>query len=90
MKRRRNSPAKIIDFILKNIEDNPRTISRMVMEKFGISRQAINRYYLRKLVTAGILVDEGYTRNKVFKIKPIIEKETRFRITPGLEEDKVW
>jgi len=61
----------------------------MVSEKFGISRQSVHRY-LYKLVTDGVLVSDGHTRDKSYKIKPIVEKDFRLRITPEVEEDRVW
>ena len=87
--KRKHSSTGVNDFIIENVEDYPNSISRMVSEKFGISRQSVHRY-LHKLVTDGVLVSEGHTRNKSYKIKPIIEKDFRLRITPEVEEDRVW
>ena len=87
--KRKYSSTEVNDFIIENVEDNPNSISRMVSEKFGISRQSVHRY-LYKLVTDGVLIPDGNTRNKSYKIKPIVEKDFRLRITPAVEEDRVW
>ena len=87
--KRNHSSVEVRDFIIQHIEEHPKSISRIVSDKFGISRQSVNRY-LHKLISDGVLQPEGRTRNRSYEIKPIIEKDFRFRITSGVEEDRVW
>lgn len=82
--KRSHSSAEVRDFIIQNVEEYPNSISRVVSEKFGVSRQSVN-HYLHKLVRDGVLIPEGHTRNKRYNIKPIIEKDFVMRITPELE-----
>jgi len=77
------------DFIIENIENHPHSITRIVSEKFGISRQSVNRY-MHKLVDDGALIPEGHTRNKRYGLKPIKEDDFIVEITPELEEDVLW
>ncbi len=79
----------ITDFILKNVEEYPDVISRMVSEQFGISRQAVNRYF-RNLLSEGLLLAKGNTRNRTYELKSITEKLFPIIITSDLDEDKVW
>ncbi|MGA2136852.1 MAG: DUF4325 domain-containing protein [Bryobacteraceae bacterium] len=75
-------------FILANVEKNP-DITRLVAERFGISRQAAHKH-LRNLVTAGALLPEGNTRYRRYKLAALFEWRGRYAITPGIEEDQVW
>ncbi len=76
-------------FILMNVSDNPRKISKITAEKFGISRQAVNRY-IQKLIKEGRLEATGKTRDRIYKLKPILIKDHTLNITPDLEEDRIW
>ena len=87
--KRQHTTKEIHDFVIHNIEEHPGSISRVVTEKYGVSRQSVNRH-LQQLVSEGLLLEEGSTRNKRYKLKPIIEKEISIPIIPGLEEDEVW
>ena len=87
--KRNHSGVEVRDFIIENIEEYPNSISRVVSEKFGISRQSVNRY-LHKLVKDGVLAPEGYTRSKRYGLKPIVEKDFLYRVTPELNEDMIW
>ena len=86
---RNHSSIEVRDFIIENVEEYPNSISRIVSERFGISRQSVNRY-LRELVRNDVLIPEGHTRNKRYNLKPIIEQNFVVSVTPELEEDVVW
>ncbi|MFC1967122.1 STAS-like domain-containing protein [Chloroflexota bacterium] len=81
--------AVIRDYLLKNIEEYPTSISRMASEKFGVTRQAIN-LHINKLLNEGLIHAEGKTRNRNYKLKPITEKFFKLKISPELDEDTVW
>ena len=76
-------------FILANVERNPGDITRLVAERFGISRQAANKH-VRNLVTEGALLPEGRTRYRKYRLAALSEWHVCYRIMPGLEEDQVW
>lgn len=86
---RHHSSKQVRDFIIQEVGKNPDSISHIVSEKFGISRQSVNRH-LRKLIGDGLLMAEGNTRSRRYQLKPIKEKDFVISITLGLEEDKVW
>jgi len=86
---RHHSSKQVRDFIIQNVGKNPGSISHIVAEKFGISRQSVNRYLL-KLIRDGLLIPEGNTRGRRYHLKSIREKDFFILITPELEEDKVW
>ena len=86
---RHHSSKQVRDFIVQEVGKNPSSISHIVSEKFGISRQSVNRHLL-KLIRDGLLVPEGNTRGRRYHLKPIREKGFFLPITPELEEDRVW
>jgi len=87
--KRHHSGREVRDFIIQNVEKYPRSISRIVSEKFGISRQSVNRYF-HQLVKDDLLISEGHTKNKRYVLKPITEENFAIPITPGLEDDTIW
>lgn len=87
--KRNYSSAEVRNFIIENIENNPNSITRIVSEMFGISRQSVNRY-MHKLIDDGVLIPEGHTRNKRYNLKSIKEDDFIVEMTPELEEDVLW
>src|SRR5512138_586628 len=87
-----NKPKKkteiIRQFILENIEDHPNDITSLASAKFGISRQASHRH-IQKLVSEGLVIAHGATRDRKYEAKPLAEFSTVLSLK-GLEEDKVW
>ena len=79
----------IIKFIIQNVESHSADISRVTQVKFGISRQAVNRY-LRKLTDAGKIDPEGKTRQRTYKILPIEKASFTLQVDRNLKEDDVW
>jgi len=84
----RNSD-KIRDFILDNVEDNPKSISSMTMKHFGLSRQAVS-HNIRNLIKEGLLAAKGNTRNREYTLKPITDKVFSLEISKDLQEHNVW
>lgn len=80
---------KIISYIMNNLEKNPKDISKLTAKKFGITRQAVNRYF-RKLIKDGLIETTGKTRGHVYKFKEIVNEDCVFPLTPDIEEDRVW
>lgn len=79
---------EIRKFILENVEDHPSDITSLVSSTFDISRQASHRY-VQKLVSDGLIIAEGVTRNRKYHEKPLVEFSIDLPLN-GLEEDKVW
>jgi len=81
--------SEVQRFIIKELPARPRDIAKAAGEKFGITRQAVNRH-LRNLVELGVLKAIGETRNRRY-IFPMLRRESAWlTITPQLEEDAVW
>lgn len=89
MSRVRERGEEIRRFILENIEKHPRDISARAAEKFDITRQAVNKH-LQKLKSEHALSETGKTRNRSYKLAPILEWRKDFPIAPDLGEDVIW
>jgi anti-sigma regulatory factor (Ser/Thr protein kinase) len=89
MTRVRQRGEAVRGFILKHVSENPSTISQLAVRHFAVSRQAINRH-LSQLVTEGALVESGNTRNRIYKLAPIVEWHKSYSINADLAEDLVW
>jgi DNA-binding Lrp family transcriptional regulator len=89
MTKARDSQNDIRQFILEHVESHPRDIARLTSQKFGISRQSVNRQ-LRKLLDDGLLTASGTLRNKEYRLKALVDTAFDLSISPELQEDKVW
>jgi biotin operon repressor len=76
-------------FILENVEKHPTDVSRKAAEKFGITRQAVNKH-LQKLMSERSLSETGHTRNRSYRLAAKLEWRGRYLIGQGLAEDVVW
>ncbi|MFH0771466.1 MAG: DUF4325 domain-containing protein [Candidatus Omnitrophota bacterium] len=79
---------KIREFILHSISNHPQDIVSRVVNSFGISRQAANRY-VQKLLAEGCISAEGRTRQRTYSLR-IIHKSNFSAPLAGLEEDRLW
>jgi hypothetical protein len=75
-------------YIIENVEKFPKDISKRTAEKFGITRQAVNKH-LRRLTDEKALTETGETRSRVYKLSPLSEWMKTYKLE-GLEEDVVW
>jgi anti-sigma regulatory factor (Ser/Thr protein kinase)/biotin operon repressor len=90
MSRIRSKGEEIRHFILENVEKTAGDIGKITAEKFGISRQAVNKH-VKKLVAEGCLsAEEGKTRSRSYKLAPIVEWIETYEISKNLAEDWVW
>lgn len=80
---------KIPIYILKRVEKHPKEMSKQVMKEFGISRQAANKY-LKKMVAEKILTESGQTKNKIYRLAPLLEWTHQYSLKPELAEDLIW
>lgn len=76
-------------FIVANLQKHPVEITKVTAERFGITRQAVNKH-LQKLVLEGTLTQSGKTRNRSYKLAPQIHWRKSFPISSTLMEDQVW
>lgn len=85
----RDRGERIRHFILRNTDRYPDKVVRMTVDKFGISRQAVNKH-VKNLVAQGALVAKGNTRNRSYHLAPIEKWSGEYRLSPELAEDRVW
>jgi len=76
-------------YILENVEKSPTTISKVAAERFGVSRQAINKH-LQRLTEEGALIESGNTRARAYKIAPLSQWTKHYLMGPGLDEHHAW
>jgi DNA-binding transcriptional ArsR family regulator len=76
-------------FILGNIEKHPGDIAKLASEHFSVSRQAVSKH-LRQLVSERVLIEEGETRSRRYKLCPLAEWDKDYELVSGLAEDVVW
>jgi anti-sigma regulatory factor (Ser/Thr protein kinase) len=85
----RKQDPEIREFILQNVGENPDTVSRMAVEKFGVSRTAIARYMAR-LIQDGLITAQGNTRARRYQLKPLVHLVQTFERTGLWTEDTIW
>ena len=83
----RSSPVR--RFIINNLSNHQKDIIRMVVRKFGFSRQAALRH-MYILITDGKVTATGKTKDRRYQLKPLAEKLVSFSITPELKEDQIF
>ncbi|MGH7824911.1 MAG: STAS-like domain-containing protein [Candidatus Binatia bacterium] len=76
-------------FLLDNIEGHPRDLAKVASDRFKITRQAVHKH-LRRLISEKAIVEDGQTRNRSYKLAPLVEWSRVYFITPDLEEDVIW
>lgn len=89
MSRVRARGEEIRRYILLNVQDNPRTISKLASERFKVSRQAIYSH-LKRLVQEGGLSQNGNTRSRVYELATVLKWRREYEINDNLAEDLVW
>jgi len=88
MIKNRQHGKEIRQFLLEAIADRPRYVVRQTCERFGASRQAINRH-LRMLIDAGLVVASGNTRSRAYHLA-ILQQHAVTVPLAGLAEDALW
>lgn len=87
--KREHSSKEIIDFILDNVLENPKTISNITSNKFSVSRQSVHRHLLT-LINNGTLKAEGNTKSRSYSLIPLSDEFMIFNVDSNLREDVVW
>ena len=75
--------------LVGEVRAEPRDVARRVGERLGLSRQAVNRH-LRQLVASGLLIAEGETRNRTYRLAVVAQAKAVLPIDPSLAEDQAW
>ena len=83
----RSSPVR--KYMINNLSNHQKDIIRMVVRKFGLSRQAALRH-MYILITDGKVTATGKTKDRMYQLKPLVEKSYSFSITPELKEDQIF
>jgi virulence-associated protein VapD len=78
----------IHDFIVNAIPNHPKDVVARAMERFGLTRQAINRH-VNILIKLGLVQGEGKTKQRTYKL-PVTETNTFTVPMLNLEEDRLW
>lgn len=79
----------IRQFILDNVEHNPKDIVALTSRAYDISRQAVNKH-IKRLVEQKSLLVRGATRSKHYILHPLVKWEHVYSLGGSLEEDVVW
>lgn len=85
----REQSKRIRQFILEEVRNHPRDIVRHTEVAFQITRQAVNRH-INNMVKHGLLIAEGSTRQRQYKLKPIVEQEIPIPVSKYIKEDVIW
>ncbi|MFK7973533.1 MAG: DUF4325 domain-containing protein [Rickettsiaceae bacterium] len=76
-------------FFIETVRDNPRTAVNNTIDKFGITRQAVNKH-AQQLVEMGLISVEGQTKATKYSIvKQSILSHT-FEINKSTSESDIW
>ncbi|CAG9230799.1 Histidine kinase [Paraburkholderia tropica] len=76
-------------FILEHVEDHNGDIASLAAEKFGITRQAVNKH-LTRLREQGTITMEGTGRAARYKLVPLSQQTFAYEISDALAEDIAW
>ena len=79
---------QVKQFLLKQIPQHPGEVASLATQKFSITRQAINRY-IRELMNDGLIVAEGNTRQRKYKLVILETLKFDFKLKK-IQEDVVW
>ena len=89
MTRVRARGEEIRRFLLEHVQANASNISKLAIDKFGISRQAVNGH-LKRLVESGALTETGNTRGRLYTLAAQVEWHHAYPIAGGPPEDVVF
>jgi anti-sigma regulatory factor (Ser/Thr protein kinase) len=81
--------SEIRQFIFDQVAQNPSGLTNLIVQKFGISRQAAARY-LQDMARDGQIIAEGTTKDRIYKrgLMRIITK--KYVLNGSQEESEIW
>jgi anti-sigma regulatory factor (Ser/Thr protein kinase) len=83
-----SSTEKIRDYILRHTELYPAGITARAMEHFSLTRPAVI-YHVQQLVASGLLIAEGSTRARRYRLPTMFDLHFEIELSPDIE-DAVW
>jgi len=83
------SLADIRKFIVNNVDEHPKDITRVVTEHFGIARPTALTH-VKRLVDAGELRATGKTKAREYTLTTLVDQFAALAVTPQLEEHITW
>jgi anti-sigma regulatory factor (Ser/Thr protein kinase) len=89
MTKLRKRSEKIREFILENVEKNPKEIINLTVKTFSVSRQAVNKH-IRQLIEQKALIREGKAKGVRYSWHPQSEWKAIFSLTDNRAEDVIW
>lgn len=89
MRKVRARGEDIRKFIIDHVEKHPTDVSKLTAQHFAITRQAVNKH-LQRLTAEHALLESGQTRNRIYKLTPLLEWSHVYKILPKLAEDLIW
>jgi anti-sigma regulatory factor (Ser/Thr protein kinase) len=75
-------------FIVRHVEAHPADIARVTADEFKVEPQSI-RKHLRELSSENVLVVDGKTRDRIYRLKTN-DWTKSYPISAGLTEDSAW
>lgn len=85
----RSRGEQIRQFIVSHVQKHPTDIARFAAEHFGITRQAVNKH-LQRLIDERALESDGKTRNRAYRLYPLVQWLKAYELNDSLAEDIVW
>jgi anti-sigma regulatory factor (Ser/Thr protein kinase) len=85
----REAGEAVRHYILTNVEEHPRDISKVTAEQFSISKQAVNRH-VGRLIQEGLLAREGRAWTVTYSLVTLSEWNKVYSLTSPLDEYDVW
>lgn len=85
----RKTTENIRHFILSAVQQHPSDIVKVTSDRFGISRQSVNKH-LRALLAQNDIIAEGNTSARIYKLGRGRVANMVFKISPDLEEHVIW
>jgi len=89
MTKLRKRGEKIREFILENVERNPKDIVNVTSDTFSVSRQAVNKH-IRQLIEQDALIREGKAKSVRYSLHPQSEWNATFSLADNRAEDVIW
>src|SRR2546423_5259343 len=82
-------PIEIRQAVLEAIFWSSASPASPVVEKFSVSRQAV-QLHLQRLTREGLIKGEGKVRWRQYQLAPVATHQQRFQLKPGFTEYEAW
>jgi anti-sigma regulatory factor (Ser/Thr protein kinase) len=84
----REQGREIRKFVLKQVEEHPRDLVKLVAETFKIMPQTA-RVHVRRLCKENLLTEQGNTSDRVYALRVLEDWQKTYQITSGVREDEI-